>query len=144
MASTTTDTLNEGTTLTPDKGARTQPERLFTQAEVDKIVTDRLNRERKKTAAESSETSITERETELSNRENALACREYITSNNLPAALLEVLNTTSVDAFKACAEKIRPYFSAKTPTTRTFSSSPSLSGGVSKSNDGLRKVFGLK
>lgn len=143
MASTTTDTLSEATT--PTNGA-TQPERLFTQAEIDKIVTDRLNRERKKMAmaAESSGTSITEREAELSNRENALACREYITTNNLPATLLEALDTTDADAFKACAEKIRPYFSAKTPTTRTFSSSPSLSGGVSKSNDGIRKAFGLR
>lgn len=141
MASTTTDTLSEATT--PTNGA-TQPERLFTQAEVDKIVTDRLNRERRKTAAESSGTSITEREAELSNRENALACREYITSNNLPAALLEAIDVTDAGAFKACVEKIRPYFSAKTPTTRTFSSSPSLSGGVSKSNDGIRKAFGLK
>ena len=79
-----------------------QGEKLFTQADLDRIIGDRLARERAK--AEPSPEDA--READLKAREARLSCREYIANEGYPAALLELFDTTDVDTFKQAVEKL--------------------------------------
>ena len=77
--------------------------KLFTQEEVNTIIRDRLARERaKNTPAEPTEEE--KRLNDLTIRENRLACREYVMDQGLPAKLLEVLDTSNQEDFKAKAD----------------------------------------
>ncbi len=97
---------NENTT----QGLNTQPEgrengegKTFTQEEVNKIVSERLKKERAK--AEPSEQD--KRAGELDARENQLNCREYLTNKGYPAELLEIIGTENSDKFIERVEKLR-------------------------------------
>lgn len=81
--------------------------RTFTQDEVNKIVSDRLNREREKAPDQ-----MAAREHDLTIREERLKCREFLAENKdtYPADLLDVLDTGDFEAFKASAEKIAGAF----------------------------------
>lgn len=90
--------------------------KTFTQEEVNKIVSDRLAREREKLAQQPQED---EREKALKARESRLDCRDYLDSKKYPAALLEVLDSSDVDRFKVAADKLIEQFpgvaAAQTP-----------------------------
>lgn len=89
--------------------AAQQQGRMFTQDEVNQIVSDRLARERAKAApAEPSAQDL--KEQELNAREAALACKEYIADQNLPAALLDIFPTSDAEAFKASAQALLTAF----------------------------------
>ena len=81
--------------------AETQPkqaeEKLFTQAELDKIVKQRIARERAKEPAPAVN------EAELTARSNRLDCKEYLLDNGLPVDLLDIIDTSNVQVF---AEKV--------------------------------------
>ncbi len=79
--------------------------RTFTQEEVNAIVRDRLAREREKAAPQTDE-----REQEISAREARLDCREYISENSYPAALLDVFCTDSFESFKNSVDKLLKAF----------------------------------
>ena len=85
----------EGADLTPEESGGAA-ERLFTQDEVNRIVSERLSREREKRAAEPEG----EREAALKAREARLACREYLDEKRCPAVLLEVLDTSDPARFR--------------------------------------------
>lgn len=79
--------------------------KTFTQEEVNRIVSDRLAREKAKTTQES------DREADLSARENALECREFIANNKkYPAKLLEVLDTSNFKEFQKKADMLLDAF----------------------------------
>lgn len=88
--------------------ASTQPEengvhgRTFTQEEVNKIVSERLQKERAKLAlaAEAQEPQLSRREQELNARENRLACLEYLRTHGLREELLEILDTSDALQFQ--------------------------------------------
>ena len=82
-----------------------QQGRTFTQEEVNAIVRDRLTREREKAAPQTDE-----REKEISAREARLDCREYISENSYPAALLDVFCTDNVENFKNSVDKLLKAF----------------------------------
>lgn len=96
-------------TAAENQQANTQPEdnskqqRTFTQEEVNKIVSDRLERERNKKADNSE---YETRMNELNTRENAFACKEFVKSENLPDELLEMFDTTDSEKFKETVRKI--------------------------------------
>ena len=92
-------TAYETTTAGADAG---QGEKMFTQKELDDIIRDRLSRDRDRRSTVSDE-----RERELNAREARLGCREYLTDCGLSPVLLEVLDTSSVDAFKAAVSKLQ-------------------------------------
>ena len=75
------------TTPTPEASGD-QGEKLFTQADLDRIIGERLARERAK-AEPSSEDA---READLKAREARLSCREYIAGEGYPADLLELFD----------------------------------------------------
>lgn len=91
--------------------ARHSPSKLFTQAEVNTIIGDRLQRVRKQCKAEF-EAELQERIAELETREaaivqreNTVACREYLIEKGYPAELLEIIDTNNVEDFKGKADK---------------------------------------
>lgn len=76
--------------------------RTFTQEEVNKIVSERLQKERVKLAAEaqSQEPQLSQREQNLAARENRLTCLEYLRTQDLPQELLEIVNTEDAAKFR--------------------------------------------
>lgn len=88
------------------KGGRT-----FTQDDVNRIVSERLAHEREKLQASAKDT---EREKALAAREARLDCREYLGTQGYPAALLDVLDSSDTDKFKAAVEKLVKAFPAIT------------------------------
>ena len=85
--------------------------RLFTQDEVNRIVSDRLAQERTRNERKA-EPQEDEREKALKAREARMDCREYIASKKYPDALLEVLDISDAEKFKATADKLAKQFPA--------------------------------
>ena len=100
---TTKDIQQRPTTPTPEASGDQGGERMFTQDDVNRIVSERLARER----AKAEPTAIDERETALKAREARLDCRDYLEelSKGGKAAssvlgLLDILDTTDSEKFK--------------------------------------------
>lgn len=72
--------------------------KVFTQEEVNRIVSDRLAREREKQPKDD------EREQALKAREARLDCRDYLDSKKYSAALLDVLDCSDVEKFKTAVD----------------------------------------
>lgn len=70
--------------------------RMFTQEDVNRIVSERLARERDKL--------VDDRENELKAREARLDCRDYLDSKKYPAKLLDLLDSSDVEKFKTAAD----------------------------------------
>lgn len=111
-----TNTMNneqqQPTTPTPEASGD-QGEKLFTQDDVNRIVSERLAREK----AKAEPSAIDELETKLKARESLYDCRDYLDSlvndgrawgkNGMGVtALLDVLDTTDAGKFKATVEKL--------------------------------------
>lgn len=118
--------------------------KTFTQEEVNRIVADRLARERSKATAEPTPDPLAEREKDLTAREHAMKCREFVAGNkHYPAQLLEVLDTSDFDAFKDKADKLLAAFpniagDAK-PVPRFTSSCPGVP--AVSSSDAIGEAF---
>ena len=135
-------------TNTEQAAATTQPaengkaaEKTFTQEEVNRIVSDRLARERTKAQPP---TALDEREQALALRENALNCREFIEKNrNYPPELLNLLDTSDFEGFKSMAEKLLKAFPNISPLRQVKGAPPrsGLTHNASSSMDGFAKAF---
>lgn len=79
---------------TPGPGEDGQ--KTFSQEDVNRIVTERLARERSK-----SEATILQREQELARKEFLFEARQTLTEKGLSPDLLDALNTSSPEAFNA-------------------------------------------
>lgn len=99
-------------------------ERTFTQDEVNRIVSKRLKEERDKLTDQPKETeaekAMKARESELKARESRLDCRDYLESENLPRELLEILDTSDVEKFKATAGKLADLLPGKAAPAARF------------------------
>ena len=88
--------------------SNTQPEangggeRMFTQDEVNRIVGERLERERAKAQPTAEEI----RTRELNERESKLSCREYLAEKGYRAELLDILKTDDAEHFKQTVDKL--------------------------------------
>lgn len=71
--------------------------KMFTQEDVNRIVSERLAREREKPVDD-------EREKNLKAREARLDCRDYLDSKKYPVKLLDLLDHSDVEKFKAAAD----------------------------------------
>ena len=108
---------NQNTTQqqSTQQGAPTQPEdngsteKVFTQEDVNRIVQERLARERAKTPADQL-TEMQERTADLEKREAALSCRDYIAEIGYSKALLDVFSTDNADAFKGSVDALHKAF----------------------------------
>lgn len=90
------------TTNSTPEASGGQGEKLFTQADLERIIGDRLARERAKAEPSPEDT----READLRAREARLTCREFISGEGYPSALLEMFDTTDAEKFKAVVEKL--------------------------------------
>ena len=93
------DTTNTAlTNSTPEENGGSS-EKMFTQDDV----SERLAREREKLTQQPKED---EREQALKARENKLDCRDYLDAKKYPAALLDVLDTSDAEKFKAAVDSL--------------------------------------
>lgn len=86
---------------------RTQ--KRFTQADVDRIVKDRLSRQAEAKEKAHQET-LDAMQSEITIRENKLACREYLLDMGYPAALLDIIDTSDPTEFKHKAYQVYTMF----------------------------------
>ena len=105
MAEETKTTQQPETTHPEDNGAA--PGKTFTQEDVNRIVSDRLAREREKATQLPQED---EREKALKAREARLDCRDYLDSKKYPVELLDVLDGSDVEKFKAAVDRLAEKF----------------------------------
>lgn len=123
-------------------------QKTFTQDEVNRIVSERLQREKEKSGA-----SLDEREKDLAKREFNLKAKEILDQKKLPHTLLEALNTESEEAFNKSLEVLEQCISDKLKgdkitgtepggTVRVNSGGAHGSGGSSEDGS-IRKAMGL-
>ena len=99
----TTNTEQQPATPTPEAKGGQGSEKMFTPDDVNRIVSERLARERTKAEP----TAIDERESQLKARESRLDCRDYLedlakdgkAASNV-VKLLDVLDTSDTEKFK--------------------------------------------
>ena len=105
------------TTPTPEENGG-QGGKLFTQEEVNRIISDRLAREREKLAQppkeDERETALREREKAVEARESRYKCEDYLKEINLSEKyrqdFLDVLDTSDFDKFKKIVDRLgEPY-----------------------------------
>lgn len=95
--------------------AATQPEgngvsgRTFTQEEVNKIISERLAKERARGEAVQ-ESAADWREQQLRERENRLTCQEFLREQGLREELLDILDTKDPEKFQAKAARLLELF----------------------------------
>lgn len=82
-------------------GGAQQGERMFTQEEVNRIVQDRLGKEKTKGNAE-----LDKRAAELDNRERRMNAVEELRKNGLPDYLVDALNMETDEAFQQSMEAV--------------------------------------
>ena len=106
---TTQNTEQQPTTPTPEASGAQGGERMFTQDDVNRIVSERLARERQKTEP----TAIDERETQLKARESRLDCRDFLeglTKDGKAASgitgLIDVLDTSDKEKFQSTVKAL--------------------------------------
>ena len=97
------NTEQQPTTPTPEASGDQGGERLFTQDDVNRIVSERLARERQKTEP----AAVDVREAELKARESRLDCRDYLEdlvkggkAASGVAGLIDVLDTSDKEKFQ--------------------------------------------
>ena len=136
--------MNENTNQNPEKQPTTptpeasggQGEKRFTQDDVNRIVSDRLARERAKAEPDT-------REAELKAREARMDCREFLSDKKYPADLLDILPTADVEAFKTTVEKLAGLFQQPAPkagTIRVDLGAP-LGDNPPRNADGIANAF---
>ena len=141
-------------------------DKTFSQADVDKIVAERLARQQKKFDAEKEEAAklakmnadqkaeyaAKKREEELTSREKAVQEKELrytalsiLEENKLPTQLVDCLNLTSADTCNASIEAIKKAWTEALTAAvdaRLKSNPPAYSGG-NKETDPFLSEFGL-
>lgn len=108
------------TTPTPEENGG-QGEKMFTQDEVNRIVSERLSREREKLAQQPKEDereiALRERERALEARESKNRCEDYLREINMSTKyrddFLDVLDTSDFDKFKTIVDRLGKPFLVK-------------------------------
>ena len=89
----------EANTQPEDNGTANGNEKTFTQEDVNRIVSERLKRERSNPDI-TRLSELDEREKNISNRENLLECKQFISKTTYPDSLLEYFDTTDSKEFQ--------------------------------------------
>lgn len=112
---------NENTKAINQQPTNSTPEetggsKTFTQEEVNRIVSERLAKEKAK-----AEPKEDEREQALKARESRLDCREYIANKGYPIELLDMLDTSDAEKFRASVDKLVQLFPSREVVSRVDS-----------------------
>lgn len=113
---------------------QTKEEKLFTQAEVEEIIKNRLKRVKNKhseeeaAALQAARSEIEEREKTLQAKETRLQCKEYLMSENLPTDLLDAIDTSDFEQFKIKAGIIDGHMRKNQDTAPPYNPEPVITG----------------
>lgn len=115
-----TTNTEQPTTPTPEENGG-KGEKMFTQDEVNRIVSERLAREREKLTQQPKEdereVALRERERALEARESRNRCEDYLREVNMSTKyrddFLEVLDTSDFDKFKKIVDRLGKPFLVK-------------------------------
>lgn len=132
--------MAEETTRTEETMTQTG-EKRFTQEDVNRIVQDRLAKERSK--QDPARLSLEEREKAITEKENRFACRELLTEKKMSERLLDVLDTSDPEKFKSALGTIEELYCPNQgkPFPRVVSSTPGIQWDDDPAD--MRKAFGL-
>ena len=129
------------TTTTHEEG------KTFTQDEVNRIVSERLNKEKGKINADR-EAEYSKREQELNTRELKISAREALSEKNMPSELLDVLNYTSKEDMLKSIDILEKVIKTEVEKATTSKNDVVLSGfkpngghDISKGDQALRAAF---
>ena len=117
-------------------------EKTFNQDDVNRIVQERLAKERERGTAE-----LAQREADLAARELRMTAREKLAEKGLPVELLEALNCSSAEALEKSVELISKHMKNTAPPAGTGISGVKPFNGVTAKDsiDGsIRRAMGLK
>lgn len=128
------------TELTGKSG--TEP-RTFTQEDVDRIVQDRLSRERKKFQPQEPDP-LEQREQELKQREMAFDIKELLNNEKYPAELADILQYSNMDEFKKQYEALKQFLPRPNAPRIVFSTGVSNGNNGGMGTDPIRKAMGLE
>lgn len=132
----------EGEQTTEPTGKSGTEQRTFTQEDVDRIVQERLSRERKKFQPQEPDP-LEQREQELKQREMAFDIKELLNKEKYPAELAEILQYSSMDEFKKQYEALKAFLH-KPDSPRIVASTYSPAAGRNPASpDPIRKAMGL-
>ncbi|MBS7008466.1 hypothetical protein [Anaerostipes sp.] len=135
-------TPSEGEQTTEPTGKNGTEPRTFTQEDVDRIVQDRLSRERKKFQQEETDP-LEQREQELKQREMAFDIKELLNKEKYPAELADILQYSNMNEFKKQYEALK-VFLQKPDSPRIVASTYTPAAGRNPSSpDPIRKAMGL-
>ena len=109
---------------------------MFTQEEVNRIVAERLARERAKGQPPAPD----QREQELTQREQLAACREYLENEGLPTDLADLLGAKPLPEFK---DTVRGVLTAISRPERRGDKSTVPMSEKQTADSLFRKAFGL-
>ncbi len=120
-----------------------QSEKTFTQEDVNRIVQERLAKERSKG---NDNNELTKRAAELDLRERKLTAREKLRENDLPEYLVDALNMNTDDDFQKSVEAILKMKgeTGERPQMIGIGSPIGAVGGGARSTDPVRNAFGLE
>lgn len=102
MAEQMNSTPAQETNANPAENGASNEARMFTQEELNNIISERLARERAKMEPSPME----QREQELTARENRLSCREYMEEKGYPMGLMDILDTSNLQKFQETIEAL--------------------------------------
>lgn len=135
-------TPSEGEQTTEPTGKSGTEPRTFTQEDVDRIVQERLSRERKKFQPQESDP-LEQREQELKQREMAFDIKELLNKEKYPAELADILQYSNMDEFKKQYEALKEFLPRPGGPRFTESTSASNSSSSGMGTDPIRKAMGL-
>ena len=134
--------MNES--MNPQSANGTGTEKTFTQEDVNRIVQERLNKERNRTNSDL-ESSLTQREKELEKREFMMTAKESISRAGLPAELIDVLDKSSPEAFEKALKTIGALLdSDKSKPRFTKSLTDGVSSDANSESARIRRAMGLR
>lgn len=118
-------------------------EKTFSQDDVNRIVGERLAKERAK-----GEAALAEKEQQLAQRELLLTAKEKLTENGLPVELVDALNVSSPEALEKALSTVKTVLDKYKSEARPIKLSgakpaESLSRTQQTGDSSLRKAMGL-
>lgn len=101
MEMTNTNTVEEQQVTTQPERNGAQSEKTFTQEDVNRIIGERLAKEKAK-----NDVDFVKREQDLQQRELAMTAREMLTEKGLPKDLADILKYSDEDSLKIAVDRI--------------------------------------
>lgn len=109
-------------------------EKTFTQDDVNRIVSERLARERSSQQPDA-------RELELQQRENALYMKELVADGKVPQDIADTLKGLDKEKVNSIIEAVAPYIQK---TKEPILNPVGVTGGMGGGSDPIRAAMGLK